>query len=380
MRAGAAGTNEATMRGREKKQTVMFSTATIESLVEKKLPSDHPLRRIKTKTDEVLRDLSPDFDALYADCGRSSIPPERLLRGLLWMALFSVRSERQLEDVLRFDLRCRWFVGLTLDEEPWDHSVFSKARESMLLEHLAELFFSRHLEFLRDADLLSSEHLSVDGTLLAAWASHKSIIKRSDLDKDGKPPAPPPGGRNSWVDFKGEKRSNETHVSATDPEARLASKGTGAKLSHELHVISENRNNFAVAMEVTPPTGTSEREAAARMVAGECVNGRVPATLGGDRKYADGDDLVDALAALDVVPHFAVRDDRPNAAARVFHDDVGFPVSIRKRMRIEEVFAYIKIVCGLAKVKVRGTVRVCGVALMALAAYNLTHEAHLTRA
>jgi transposase len=368
------------MRGRDKKQTVMFSTATIESLVEKKLPSDHPLRKIKTKTDEILRDLSTEFDKFYSGRGRPSIAPERLLRALLWMALFSVRSERQLEDVLRFDLRCRWFVGLTLDEEAWDHSTFSKARDSVLLEALAELFFNRHLEFLRDAGLLSSEHLSVDGTLLAAWASHKSLIKRSDLDKDGKPPPAPPGGRNGWVDFKGEKRSNETHVSATDPEARLASKGVGAKLSHELHVISENRNNFAVAMEVTPPTGTSEREAAFRMVERECENGRKPATVGADRKYSDGDDLVDALAVLDVAPHFAVRDDRPNAAARVFHDEIGFPVSIRKRMRIEEVFAYLKTVCGLAKVKVRGTIRVAGVAMIALAAYNLTHEARLARA
>lgn len=368
------------MRGRDKKQTVMFSSATIESMVEKKLPSDHPLRKIKAKADEVLRDLSPEFDKLYSDRGRPSIPPERLLRALLWMALFSVRSERQLEDVLRFDLRCRWFVGLTLDEEAWDHSTFSKARDSVLLETIAELFFNRHLDFLREAGLLSSEHLSVDGTLLAAWASHKSIIKRSDLDKDGNPPPPPPGGRNSWVDFKGQKRSNETHVSATDPEARLASKGTGAKLSHELNVVSENRNNFAVALEVTPPTGTSEREAAQRLIEGECLSGRPPATVGGDRKYSDGDDLTEALATLGVVPHFAVRHDRPNAAALIFHDDIGFPVSIRKRMRIEEVFAYLKTIAGLAKVKLRGTFRVWGAALLGLTAYNLTREAHLERA
>ena len=368
------------MRGRDKKQTVMFSAATIETLVEKKLPSDHPLRKIKAKADQVLRDLSPEFDKLYTGRGRPSIPPERLLRAMLWMVLFSVRSERQLEDVLRFDLRCRWFVGLALDEEPWDHSTFSKARESVLLETLAELFFNRHLEFLRAAELLSSEHLSVDGTLLAAWASHKSIVKRSDLDKNGNPPAAPPGGRNGWVDFKGEKRSNETHVSATDPEARLASKGTGAKLCHELHVVTENRNNFAIAMEVTPPTGTSEREVAGRLIKEEIATGRKPATVGADRKYSDGDDLVNTLAENDVVPHFAVRDDRPNALARIFHDDVGFPVSIRKRMRIEEVFAFVKTVGGLARVKVRGTIRVWGVALLALAAYNLTHEARLAKA
>ena len=365
------------MRGREKKQTVMFSTATIESLVEKKLPSDHPLRKIKEKTNEVLKELSPQFDDLYSRTGRPSIPPEYLLRAMLWMALFSIRSERQLEEVLRFDLRCRWFVGLSLDDDAWDHSAFSKARGSLVLDIIAESFFQKHLDFLREAGLLSDEHLSVDGTLLGAWASHKSLVLRSELDKGGKPPTTPEGGRNGWVDFKGEKRSNATHVSATDPDSRLASKGVGAKLSHELNVLAENRNNFAVGLIVKSPTGTSEKEAALALVKQEIKAGRTPATLGGDRKYSDGDSLVEALVEDSVTPHFAVRDDRPNAAARLFQDEPGFKVSIRKRMRIEEIFAFVKNIGGLAKVKVRGTVRVLGIATIAIAAYNLTHEAHL---
>src|ERR1700677_159796 len=220
-------------RGREKKQTVLFSAATIKTLVEDKLPPDHPLRRIKARTDEVLRSLDAQFDAVYSSVGRASIPPEQILRAQLWRVLFSVRSERQLEENLRFHLLCRWFVGLSLEDDAWDHSTFSKLRDAAQLETIAQLFFARHLEFLREAGLLSDEHLSVDGTLLGAWASAKSLVKRSVVDNDGRPPPTPPGGRNGWVDFKGEGRSNATHVSATDPDALLASKGTGARLSYE---------------------------------------------------------------------------------------------------------------------------------------------------
>jgi transposase len=368
------------MRGREKKQVVLFSTATIESMVEKKLPSDHPLRKIRERTNQVLKELSPQFDDLYSNTGRPSIPPEYMLRALLWMALFSIRSERQLEETIRYDLRCRWFIGLSLDNDAWDHSTFSKARESLVLNVLAESFFQQHLDFLREAGLLSDEHLSVDGTLLGAWASHKSLVLRSDLDKSGKPPPPPEGGRNGWVDFKGKKRSNATHVSATDPDARLASKGVGAKLSHELSVIAENRNNFAIGLAVKSPTGTSEKEAAEVLVKQEIKAGRKPSTVGGDRKYSDGDSLVEALVDESVTPHFAVRDDRPNAAARLFQEESGYVVSIRKRMRIEEIFAFVKTIGGLAKMKVRGTSRVLGVATIAVAAYNLTHEARLVPA
>src|SRR5438128_9946263 len=238
------------MRGKDKRQEALFAIGDLRTLVERRLPQDHPIRKIKKYTDEVLASLSSEFDKLYSSRGRESTPPEWLLRACLWQALYSVRSERQLEMAIRFDLLCRWFVGLPLHEDAWDHSTFSKARESFLLQTIAQLFFERHLEFLRAEDLLSSEHLSVDGSLLAAWASHKSLVKKTDLDENGRPPPSGPGGRNSWVDFKGEKRSNETHVSASDPDAKLASKGVSAKLCHELNVVSEKRTQFVVKFTV----------------------------------------------------------------------------------------------------------------------------------
>lgn len=362
------------MRGKDKRQEALFAIGDLRTLVERRLPADHPLRAIKKNADAVLVSLSSDFDALYSNRGRESIPPEWLLRACLWQALNSVRSERQLEMALRFDLLCRWFVGLPLHEDAWDHSTFSKAREKFLLQSLAQLFFEKHLAFLRERDLLSTEHLSVDGSLLAAWASPKSLVKKDELDGDGKPPAPPSGGRNGWVDFKGQKRSNATHTSASDPDAKLASKGNGTKLCHELSIVVENRNNIVVNFTVMSPSGTSEREAARALVAQEIGQGRQTKTLGADKKYSDGDSLTEALVNLGVEPHFAVREDRPNAAARLFIHEPGYSISQRCRMRIEEVFGYLKTICGMAKLKIRGTLRVFGVAAVALSAYNLRRE------
>ena len=365
------------MRGKDKTQENLYAIGDFRTLVERKLPQDHPLRRVKAKTDAVLASLNAEFDKLYSDRGRQSIPPERMLRACLWQALYSVRSERQLEMSLRFDLLCRWFVGLPLHEDAWDHSTFSKARESFLLQALAQLFFEHHLTFLREEGLVSSEHLSVDGSLLAAWASHKSLVKKTDLDSDGKPPNAGPGGRNAWVDFKGEKRSNETHVSASDPDAKLASKGVGSKLCHEVSILTENRNALVVNFTVMSPSGTSEREAARAMIAEEVSKGFQPKTLGADKKYSEGDVLTEAMVSLGVEPHFAVRDDRPKAAARLFTGEPGYPISQRCRMRIEEVFGYIKTVAGMAKLKVCGTLRVFGAAAIALSAYNIRRHASL---
>ena len=365
------------MRGCEDKQRSMFVVGDLHTLVERRVAADHPLRRIKVFADRILRSMSAEFDAAYAKTGRCSIAPELLLRAMLWQAMYSIRSERMLEEEVQFDLRCRWFIGLPLDTDAWDHSVFSKAREDFMLQEFAHRFFELHVEMLRDEGLLSSDHLSIDGTLLAAWASAKSLVSKDEIDKNGKPPKAPPGGRNGWVDFKGKKRSNKTHVSASDPEAKLASKGTGAKLSFEMSVLAENRNNLAINFTVSSPTGTSERDDAAVLVGIEAMRGRTPMTVGADRKYADGDGLVCALDALGVTPHFAVRDDRPNALARLFHDDEAYAVSIRSRMRIEEIFAYVKCVAGLAKVKVHGLLRVLGVAAIGLAAYNLRRHASL---
>lgn len=365
------------MRGKEPKQSVMLMAISMEQMVTQQLPEDHPLRRIKRFTDSVLAAMSADIDTLYAKSGRSSVAPELMLRALLWKALFTVRSERLLEQELRFNILCRWFVGLPLDQAPFDPSTLSKNRQLLRLEMLCELFFRKHLDFLRAEGLLSSEHLSVDGTLLEAWASPKSMVAKEDIGPDGQMPPPPPGGRNSWVDFKGSSRKNDTHVSATDPDCRLASKGNGTKLSHELNVLVENRNTFAISFLVKTPTGTSEREAAQVMVENECRQGRTPKTVGGDRKYAEGEDLVLGLDALGVRAHFAVRDDRPNALARANHDDPGYATSIRERMRIEEVMGFAKSVAGIAKLKVRGTLRAIGVCGIALAAYNLTLQAGL---
>lgn len=363
------------MRGDEPRQTTMYAAVSMEQMVERQLAADHPLREIKRFTDAVLRDLSPDFDSLYAAGGRPSVAPELLLRALLWQALHSVRSERQLVVEIQFNLLARWFVGLPLDHAAWDATTFSKNRKDQRLLVLSALFFERHLDFLRAANLLSSDHLSVDGTLLQAWASQKSLVPRADLDDDGKPPAPPKGGRNEWVDFKGTTRSNKTHVSATDKDARLASKGDTPRLSHELNVLAENRNNFVVGFSVDEWSGTSEREAAAALVRAEAAKGRCPKTLGGDKKYSDGDALVLELDAMGVHPHFSVRDDRPNALARIFHDEPGFPVSVRKRMRIEEQMSYVKTVANLRQVKVRLRARVAGVVAIALAAANITRRA-----
>ena len=356
----------------------MFVAVNVERLVEQRLAPDHPLRRIRQFANKLLASMSDDFDHAYSDRGRMSVPPECMLKALLWQALYTVRSERQLEEVLRFDLRARWFVGLPLDQDAWDHSSFSRARDNFLLTEFAVIFFERHVEMLRREGFVSSDHLSVDGSLLSAWASHKSLVSKDDLDDDGNPPPPPPGGRNAWIDFKGQKRSNETHVSATDPDAKLASKGVGAKLSHELHVVMENRNGLPVDFTIAAPTGTSEREQAKLLIAGLVARGLKPETVGADRKYSDGDDLVVACAEMDVTPHFSVRDDRPHALARLFHDGPGYAISTRCRMRIEEIFGFLKTVTGLAKLKVRGHVRVWGVVALALAALNLTRHAKLT--
>lgn len=368
------------MRGKRSPQESMFVTVSLDKMVEARMPSDHPLRRIKAYSEDVLKSLNDDFESLYAKGGRPSIPPEQILLALLWQALFSIRSERLLEDVMRYDLRCRWFVGLRLDEEPWDHSTFSRARESLRLQALTQMFFEKHVEFLRAEGLASSDHLSVDGTLLEAHASQKSFVLKDDFDDDGNPPPAGPGGRNGWVDFKGKKRSNETHRSVTDPEARLASKGAGAKPCHELDVVTENRNNLVVDFTISAPGGSAERENARALVGLLIARGHKPKTVGADRGYSNGDDLVLAFDNMGVTPHFAVRDDRPNSLARVPSGDSGYEVSMRKRMQIEEVFAYAKCIAGLAKLRVCGTLRAFGQAGIALAAYNLTRHASLTRA
>ncbi|MGH9651407.1 MAG: IS5 family transposase, partial [Terriglobales bacterium] len=278
------------MRGPDERQAILFSYRSIED----RIPADHPLRAMRRLVDPLLVELSPRFQALYAVIGRPSIPPEQLLRALLLQVLYTIRSERQLMEQLNYNLLFRWFVGMEMDERVWDHAVFSKNRERLLNEEIAEAFFQRVLAIAQP--YLSDEHFTVDGTLIEAWASHKSF-----RPKDEEPGA---GGGNREVNFHGESRSNETHQSTTDPEARLykKSKGSEAKLSYLGHGLMENRNGLLVKTRVTLAEGAAERDAALAMAAK--VAGRRRLTLGGDKNY-DTRDFVRALRRLRVTPHVA---------------------------------------------------------------------------
>src|SRR5713101_2366531 len=264
------------MRGNEDIQEEVFSYIS----AEKRVPQEHPLRAIRRMTDEALHGLSKKLDGLYATIGRPSIPPEQLLRALLLQVLYTVRSERMLMEQLECNMLFRWFVGLNMDDRVWDPTVFSKNRDRLLAADVAALFFQRVLDEAKAQHVISDEHFTVDGTLLEAWASLKSFKK---LGTDDPPPPDDPG--NPTVDFHGETRSNLTHASTTDPDAKLARKGRGkeAKLSYTGNVLMENRNGLAVDVLVNPATGTAERDAAFAMAAQIPGEGRV--TIGGDKHY-----------------------------------------------------------------------------------------------
>src|SRR2546427_5267815 len=261
------------MRGKDEQQLRVFSYIS----PEQRVPQDHPLRSLRAMTDEALRGLQPRFNKLYAKTGRPSIAPEKLLRALLLQALHSVRSERMLMEQLDYNLLFRWFVGLNMDDAIWDVTVFTKNRERLLDGDIAEAFFQAVLQQARERNLLSDEHFTVDGTLLEAWASLKSFQR-----KDGKPSAPPDDPGNAMVDFHGEKRSNETHESKTDPDARLARKGKGkeAKLSYNGNLLVEKSNGLIVKTEVIEVNGTADRDAV-QVVLGQ-IKGTKQVTVGGD--------------------------------------------------------------------------------------------------
>ncbi len=273
------------MRGSDERSGALFSYVDVEDRV----PRDHPLRAIRVIVNQGLAALSDDFEGLYAKTGRPGIPPEKLLRALLLQAFYSIRSERQLMEQLAFNLLYRWFVGLGIDDAVWDATVFCKNRDRLLAGDVARRFLDEVLAHARLRGLLSDDHFSVDGTLIEAWASMKSFRPRDAGDDE--PPAP---GRNAERDFHGETRSNETHASTTDPDARLMRRGAGkeAKLCYAGHVVMENRNGLAVAAAVTEATGTAERDAAEDMVA--AMPGRHRVTLGADRAY-DSRDFVAAM-------------------------------------------------------------------------------------
>jgi len=349
------------MRGTDHQTSQMFSYLSPESMV----PQDHPLRVIRPLANAALDRLSPTFNKLYSLIGRPSIPPEQLLRALLLQAFFTVRSERQLMEQLTYNMMFRWFVGLSMDAPVWDVTVFTKNRDRLLEGDIARGFLQALLVDPQVAPLLSDDHFSVDGTLVEAWASMKSFRPK---DGSGEPPA---DGRNGERDFHGEKRSNETHASTTDPDARLYKKAAGqaAKLCHMGHVVMENRSGLVVDATTTTATGTAEREAAEAMVGELPAGGRI--TLGADKAY-DTADFVAGMRQLDVTPHVAQNDKRRRSAidGRTTRH-AGYEVSLRVRKRIEEVFGWMKTVGGQRKTRYRGTGRVGWMFTLSAAAYNL---------
>jgi transposase len=350
------------MRGDDLRTDSLFSYVSCEARV----PEDHPLRPIRVIVDVALDALSPEFECLYAPIGRPSIPPEKLLRALLLQAFFSVRSERQLMEQLDYNLLFRWFVGLGVDDPVWDVTVFTKNRERLLKGEVAAAFFHAVLHQPRVEALLSDEHFSVDGTLIEAFASLKSFRPRDETGDE--PPAG--GGRNGERDFHGEQRTNQSHASTTDPDARLYRKGLGkeARLCHMGHLLMENRHGLIVDTLVTPASGTAEREAALAMLGRQI--GRHRATLAADRAY-DAACFVTELRALNVTPHVAQNTARRSAIDGRTTRHRGYAASQRVRKRIEEAFGWIKTTGGLRKTRHRGTDRVGWVFTLTAAACNL---------
>ncbi len=349
------------MRGTDRQTGKLFSYASPESLV----PPNHPLRAIRLLVNAALERLSPAFQAIYAQGGRPSIPPEKLLRALLLQALFSIRSERQLMQQITYNMLFRWFVGLAMDVPMWDVTVFTKNRDRLLEDDIACEFLAAILVSPEVTPLLSSEHFSVGGTLVEAWASRKSFRPK---DGSGEPPT---SGRNGERDFHGEKRSNETHASTTDPDARLFKKSAGqsSRLCHMGHVVMENRNGLVVATATTTAPGTAEPEAAIAMI--ETLPAGSHITLGTDKAY-DTLDFVAEMRRLGVTPHATQNTKgRRSAIDNRTTRHAGYAVSLRLRKRIEEVFGWIKTVGGLRKTRPRGTARVGWMFTFTAAAYNL---------
>jgi transposase len=352
------------MRGRESRQHGLFSYVSLEERV----PADHPLRRLRVLVDGILAAMSQMLEQCYSHTGRPSIPPEQLLRALLLQILYTVRSERQLMEQLDYNLLFRWFVGLNIDEAVWDRTVFSINRDRLLSTDLAREFFNRVVYLAEWHEFVSDEHFSVDGTLIEAWAGHKSFVK-----KDGSGPDRPPG-RNPEVDFKGEKRGNATHESITDPESRLYKKGeyTEAKLRYMAHALTENRNGLVVDVETSQATGTAEWDAAERMVARSVKKG---ASIGADKGY-DTEDFVGRLKGLGVKAHIARKTTGSAVDGRTARGK-GYAMSLRRRKMIEEAFGWIKTVGGLRKSRHIGLEKLSGQALFTFAAYNLVRLLNL---
>jgi transposase len=358
------------MRGPDERSDFLFSYLS----PEQRVPADHPLRPIRRIVDAALARLTTAFEALYTDFGRPSIPPEQLLRALLLQVFYTVRSERLLMEQLEYNMLFRWFVGLGLDEPVWNHSTFSKNRDRLVRGDVAAAFFAEVKAEARAHGLLSDEHFTVDGTLLEAWASQKSF-----RPKDEDPPAPPADPKNPTVNFRGERRKNDTHESTTDPDARMYRKSDGhaARLVYMGHVLMENRSGLIVDTDVTPADGYGERHAALLMVEA-LPGGRV--TLGMDKAY-DYPELVAELRHMTVTPHVAQNTTKRRSAidARTTRHP-GYAVSQRKRKRVEEIFGWMKTIGLLRKLRHRGGPTVTWIFRFTAAAFNLIRIRNLVYA
>lgn len=355
------------MRGKTEPQPMMIAYINLD----KRVPVDHPLRKIKIMADEELHNLSALFNQMYSHTGRPSIPPERVLKSLLLIALYSVRSERQLCEQLDYNLLYRWFLDLELNDESFDPTVFTKNRERLLNHEVGQRFFDAVVHRARKASLMSDDHFTVDGSLIEAWASLKSFRPKGE-DPSDRPTDGDPG--NPSVDFHGEKRSNETHQSTTDPESQLMKKGKGkeAKLYFGAHALMENRHGLLLDMRVTRATGTAEEEAAAAMLKRQARKGVRPKTLGADKAY-DRHSFVVMLRSRKITPHVAANEERRGGSAidgRTKRHP-GYAVSQRIRKRVEEIFGWMKSIGGFRKTRFKGIQRTHLAAWFVGAAYNL---------
>lgn len=358
------------MRGEKNKQPEIFSYLPVED----RIPKKHPLRKIKEYVDTILEKLSDEFDNMYSNIGRPSIPPEALLKGLVLQVLYTIRSERQLMEQIKYNWLYRWFVGLGMDEKVWDPTVFCKNRDRLLEGAIAQKFFNIVKNEAKLQKLISKDHFTVDGTLIEAWAGHKSFKKKDvesgdENDDDGT-------GRNPDRDFHGEKRTNDTHKSTTDPDARIYRKGKGkeSKLAYMGHVLMENRNGLVVDAELTLCSGTAERDTAFKMA--KKIPGKHRKTIGADKNY-DTQDFTNKLKSQKITPHVAQKTHcKSGIDGRITHHS-GYEISQRKRKRVEEIFGWLKTVGGLRKTKFRGRDKVGWMYLFSLSVYNLVRMKNL---
>lgn len=358
------------MRGRTERQTKMLMGVTTEDFI----PASHPIRRVRVLVDGLLDALSPALTAMYAPSGRYSVPPEYLIKATLLMALYSIRSERQFCERLQYDLLFKWFLGLNITDRAFDHSTFSKNRKRLLESNVAEELLGEVVREARKRRLVSEEHFSVDGTLLQAWASQKSVRPRDE----GGPPADGTGGRNEEADFRGQRRLNDTHASRTDTEARLARKGRGqeARLAYAGHLLMENRNGLILDVLITQASGTAERDAALQMM-DRRKRRRKRVTLAADKGY-DTRAFVAALREREVTPHVAQNTSgRRSAIDGRTTRHAGYALSQRARKRIEECFGWVKTVGGGRKLRYIGGAKNQLWATFTAVAYNLVRMVNL---